>query len=105
MMATRRALPLNQWLALEDDVARHKAEIAQGFAEARERLLPDAGRPQPTCLRFEYDDRVVKCTMNADGSPHIDIEYRRGHEPWLAGLADLAASGFWESVPWLRRSV
>lgn len=49
-MATRRALPLSQWLALEDDVARHKAEIAQAFAEARERLLPPdpPQRPQPT---------------------------------------------------------
>jgi hypothetical protein len=96
-----KPLPLKHWLAIEEDVARHKAEIAQGFADLRERLLPDAG-VKPMCLRFEYDDRVVKATLNADGSPNIDIEYKRGHEPWLAGLPELAASGFWESVPFVR---
>jgi hypothetical protein len=96
-----KPLPLKHWLAIEEDVARHKSEVAQGFAELRARLMP-AASPAPMCLRFEYDDRFVKCTMNTDGSPNIDIEYRRGCEPWLAGLPDLAASGFWDSVPFMR---
>jgi len=41
-----KALPLKLWLELEDDVARHQAELAQAFAEARERLLPEP--PEPT---------------------------------------------------------
>ncbi len=50
---TRRALPLSQWLALEDDVARHKAEISQAFAEARSRLLPEPPeRPKPSMADF-----------------------------------------------------
>lgn len=40
MRHTRKALPLKLWLELEDDVARHRAEIAQAFAQARARLLP-----------------------------------------------------------------
>lgn len=41
-----RPLSLALWLALEDDVARHKAEITRQFAEARARLLPEPA-PEP----------------------------------------------------------
>lgn len=41
-----KPLPMKLWLALEEDVDRHKAELAQAFADARARLLP-APRPQP----------------------------------------------------------
>jgi hypothetical protein len=48
-----KPLPLKHWLAIEEDVARHKAEIAQGFAEAREKLLPEPpARPKPTPSDF-----------------------------------------------------
>jgi hypothetical protein len=40
-----KALPLSHWLALEDSVAHHKAEITRQFAEARARLLPEMPDP------------------------------------------------------------
>lgn len=48
-----RPLPLKHWLAIEEDVARHKAEIAQAFADARARLLPEQlERPNPSVADF-----------------------------------------------------
>lgn len=44
-----RPLPLKHWLAIEEDVARHKAAVAQNFAEARARLLPE---PDPEISRL-----------------------------------------------------
>jgi hypothetical protein len=48
-----KPLPLKHWLAIEEDVARHKAEIAQGFADLRAKLLPEPPeRPKPTQADF-----------------------------------------------------
>lgn len=76
----KKALPLKLWLALEDDVQRHKAEIAAQFAQARARLLPVA-HPLPMCLRFENDFATYKVTLNDDGTPNIVVEYQPGRQP------------------------
>lgn len=88
-----KALPLKLWLELEDDVARHRAEIAQAFAEARARLLPEPG---PNCMTLdellcERARRQMDMLTNAYGKGFCDP--RTGAVIWNAGYNDPCRGG------------
>jgi hypothetical protein len=46
------SLPMEHHMAIHFDALRHKAEIAQAFAAARERLLP---KPKKNALQALYE--------------------------------------------------
>lgn len=82
-------LPLKHWLAIEEDVARHKAEIAQGFAELRERLLPEPpARPAPT------QEDYWRAMMNAGQGAAALGAYQAGA---MGGYNHLAPGG-WNAI-------
>lgn len=62
-----RPLPLKLWLAIEEDVARHKVAVAQNFAEARARLVPEPPPPQRD-WNAEHARWQMQQMMNAFGS-------------------------------------
>lgn len=94
---TRRALPLSQWLALEDDVARHKAEIAQAFAEARERLLPPDPPPRPQPTQADYW-RLIGIGLQAQQQSAYYQAMMSGCQNRLTGAAYPGDRGLYEAL-------
>jgi hypothetical protein len=85
-----KPLLLKHWLAIEEDVARHKAEIAQGFAEARERLLPEPVPVMgPQTVKWWWQNYLYEMGMNEDGSPNIDVTQPGGLWGDLTGMRPL----------------
>jgi hypothetical protein len=86
-----KPLPLKHWLAIEKDVARHKAEIAQAFAEARTRLLPVEQEPTtgPQTVKWWWQNYLYEMRVNEDGSQRINVSQPAGLWSDLTGMNPL----------------
>lgn len=88
-----KPLPLKHWLAIEEDVARHKAAVAQNFAEARARLLPV---PDPEISR--------QCQLQEMLATDLRRQLHASNAAWQAaqvgpfGSVGAMGSGLWSGL-------